>query len=911
VPLSERLVGWRSRRLTLAGFACALMMGLAGPAVTDASSQATAVKAQASPWTNTRLSPDRRAALLLQAMTLPEKAELMSNDPGTGWAYHNDAIPRLGIPPLNMLDAGSGLRLASITLPATGNRATAMPSTMLLAASFEPQLAARYGRTVADEARAVGGDVLLGPNGDIIRNPWWGRANETESEDPFLTGEIVAPYVHAVQDQHVIADLKHYNLYTQEINRCCGQNAVADERTIQEIYTPAWEAAVKRGGLGSTMCSFNKVNGAYVCQNAHLLTDVLKRQLGFRGFVLSDFGAVHDTLASLKAGLDMETGLRLWYTPTTIANAVTSGQVSQAAVDEHVLRILRTMFAIGLFDNSYTPTALPVDRHADVARDVADSGIVLLKNSNGALPLNARRLQSIAVIGGNAQRVISQGGASHVTPTREVSLVQGLRDRAPAGTDVEWAPGTDPVSATSMLPGPQAVPSSVLAPAAGSTESGLTADYFDNPNLAGDPIVTRTDPGVRFEQGFLGGAPAFASLYGSILTPTPGNAGSVRYTGTFTAPSAGPYSFSLSGFGDAQMFVDGNLAIDMTGQDGIRNVNSPTLDLAAGETREITIEYRATRPLVARLETGSLQLGWTHPPDALSPDIQEAVQLARDSDVAVVLASTFESEQRDRASLQLPNDQDLLIKAVSAANPNTVVVLAAGGPVTMPWLRQVPAVLDSFYAGQEQGHAIADVLFGDVNPSGKLPITFPRDESQPRELGVQNPWDTIGQLDVPLSDGVFVGYRGYDAKGLDPLFPFGYGLSYTRFNYKNLRVRRHTATGEVEVQLTVHNTGRRSGAETVQVYVGQLPTDVPTPPKQLAGFAKVELDPGEANDVTVTLGPRAFTYYSPSAHAWVTADGRVPIYVGSSSRDIRLTAIASIRTGRGGTGNGGGNGGGY
>lgn len=856
---------------------------------------------------NTRLSPDRRADLLLRVMTVQEKGELMSNDPGTGFAYFNAAIERLGIPALKMFDAGSGLRLGGITLPATGNKATAMPSTMLLAASFDTALAARYGRTVAEDVRALGGNVLLGPNGDIVRNPWWGRANETEGEDPFLTGEIVAPFVKAVQDKGVIANLKHYNLYTQEINRCCGQDSIADERTIQEIYTPPWEAAVKRGGLGSTMCAFNKVNGAFACENEHLLSDILKKQLGFKGFVLSDFGAVHSTVPSLKNGLDMETGLRLFYTPETIAAAVQSGEVTQATVDEHVHRILRTMFAFGLFDGDYSTSAIPVQAHGETARDVADQGLTLLKNSNATLPVNARQTGSIAVIGGDANRAVSQGGASHVTPTYEVSLLNGLRNRAPGGTEVDWAPGSDPVGPTSMLPGPSAVPSSVLSPLGGSSESGLAAEYFGNTNLEGDPIVTRTDPGVRYDQGFLGGSPAFASLYGSALTPTPAGAGSVRYTGTFTAPTTGAYSFALTGFGDAQLFLDGELAIDMTGQNGIRSLSSPTLQLQGGETHEITVEYRATRPLVPRLETATLQLGWTHPADALSPDMQDAVALARDSDVAVVLATTFENEQRDRGSLTLPNDQDQLIRAVAAVNPNTIVVLGAGGPVTMPWLRQVPAVLDSFYAGQEQGNAIADVLFGDVNPSGKLPVTFPRDEDQPKQLGIKNPWDTISSPSVPFSEGVLVGYRGYDEKGLDPLFPFGHGLSYTRFAYRNLQVRSSGGTnGGVRVQFRLRNRGRRTGAEAAQVYVGELPTSVPTPPRQLAGFAKVTLDPRESTRVTVTLNRRALSYYDATAHAWVTPNGRVPIYVGSSSRDIRLTGTVNLR-GEAGNGNGTGN----
>jgi beta-glucosidase len=860
----------------------ALLVALAIPAAAGAQQ----------PWSDPSLSPDRRAELLVDAMTLAEKAELMSNDTGTSWAYFNAGIDRLGIPSLRMLDAGSGLRLGGVTLPETENRATAMPSTMLLAAAFDPALAARYGRTVADEVREVGGNVLLGPNGDIVRNPWWGRANEAESEDPLLTGRVVGPYVRAVKDRGVIADLKHYNLYTQEINRNVPYDVRADERTVQEIYTPPWKAAVENG-LGSTMCSFNKLNGDYACQNRLLLVDIVKRQLGFDGFVLTDFGAAHSTVQSLNNGLDMETGNRQFYTPETILAAVQSGQVTEATLDEHVHRILRTMFEHGLFEDDPAPTAIPVDEHGETAREVAEGGITLLKNSDAVLPLDGRRLDSVAVIGGDANRAHTQGGASHVTPTYQVSLVDGIRDRAPGGVDVEYAPGTDPVGPTSMLPGPAAAPSSIFTSPGGGT--GLRATYFSSTDLSGDPIATRTERGVRFETSFLGGGPFFGSLYGSQLPQTPFNARSVRYSGTFTVPASGEYTFALTGWGEAVMVLDGEPVIDFSTTAGdVATESTGTLGLQAGEQHELRIEYRATRPFTG-LEAGSLQLGWTHPANAYSPDLRDAVELARASDVAVIFAATYENEQRDRDSLTLPNDQDQLIRAVSAVNPNTVVVLGVAGPVLMPWLGRVDAVVDAYFGGQEQGNAIATVLFGDVNPSGKLPITFPRSESQPEQLGIDNPWDTRGDLTVDYDEGIFIGYRGYDRAGLDPLFPFGYGLSYTSFAYRNLDISRQN--GNVEVRFIVRNTGRRTGAEAAQVYVGQLPTSVPTPPKQLAGFAKVSLDPDGRERVTVSLDRRAFSYFDEGRNAWVTPGGRVPIYVGSSSRDIRLAGSVAVPAG--------------
>jgi len=872
-----------SRAVALRAVCAALALMLAG---------AGTAAAQAPPWSNEALSPDQRADLLLSAMTLTEKAELMSNDPGTAWAYYNAGIPRLGIPSLRMLDAGSGLRLGGITLPETGNRATAMPAATLLAASFDPGLAAVYGRTVAQEAREVGGNVLLGPNGDIIRNPWWGRANETESEDPLLAGRIVGGYVRGAEGEGVITDLKHYDVYTQEINRNVPYESRVDERALHEVYIEPWRYAVENG-LSSTMCAFPLVNGDYACQNRHLLADILKGELGFKGFVLTDYGAAHSTVASLNNGLDMETGNRQYYTPETITAAVQSGQVSEATINDHVHRILRTMFAHGLFEHDATPSAIPVAEHGEVAREVADQGTTLLKNDNAVLPLNGRKLRSVAVIGSEANRAHEQGGASHVTPTYQVSLVDGIRNRAPAGVDVGYAPGADPVGPTSMLPGPAAAPSSVFTPARGG-DAGLTAEYFAAADLSGTPIVTRTEPGIHYEQGFLGGGPAFASLYGSQLAPTPADAQSVRYAGTFTAPAAGTYTLALTGWGQATLYVDGAAAATLdTPAGSVATQSTAILQLHAGEQREITVEYRATRPFTG-LEAGSLQLGWTHPANALSPDMQDAVALARRSAVAVVYATTYENEQRDRASLTLPNDQDQLIRAVSAVNPRTIVVLGAAGPVTMPWLSQVPAVLDAYFAGQEQGNAIADVLFGDVNPSGKLPVTFPRSESQPAQIGIQNPWSTRGDLTVSHDEGVFVGYRGYDRNRLDPLFPFGYGLSYTTFAYRDLRTS--VSRGQATVQFTLRNTGRRTGAETAQVYAGPLPTAVPTP-RQLAGFAKVRLNPRQTRRVTVTLDPHALSYFDTARGAWVTPSGRVPVYVGGSSRDLELAGSLSIRAG--------------
>ena len=841
------------------------------------------------PWMNTALSPDERAGLLLAEMTLEEKVDMMTGDdpaPAGTSAYFNAAIPRLGIPELRTADIGPGIRFDATPT-------TAFPMGIATAATWNTSLAGPLTRAVVDEARATRHNMVLGPNVDIPRTPWWGRIGETFGEDTLLSSRTAAGFVRGAQaDRDMAVNLKHYNLYTQETNRCCGQDSLADERTIQEVYTPPWEAAVDEG-LASVMCAFNKVNGVYSCENGFLQEEILRRQLGFRGFILSDFGAVHSTVESAENGLDMETGVSGLFYGQALLEAVQAGAVSVATVDDHVRNILRVYFAYGVFDRplpgEFQP--IPVEEHGGLAREIEQQAITLLKNSNAVLPLPSRRLDSIAVIGGDADWAVQESGAGAVVnPTYTISPLEGIRRRAGGDVDVEWSPGTDPVGPWTMLPGPATVPSSVLSPPNVPGQSGLRAEYFATTDFSGAPLAVRTDPQAAFDLAVLA---TFAANPRVVFPPA--GAQAVRYTGTITLPESGDYTFSLSGFGDARLYLDGELVASFTGQSQPREVRSGTLTLEGGRPYDIRVEYAATRPIVA-IDAGAFQLGWTHPDTALAPDMRDAVDAARGADAAVVVVRPYESEQRDRAQLGLPNDQDQLIEAVSRVNDRTIVVLESGGPVTMPWLSQVDSVLQAYYGGQEQGRALADVLFGDVNPSGKLPVSYPRFESQPERLGIRNPVLTSENLEVPFSEGVFVGYKGYEREGTRLQFPFGHGLSYTRFRYRRLATQvRGTGAGDVRVRFTVRNIGRRTGREVAQVYVGSLPTSVPTPPKQLAGFVKVNLDPGDRERATVTLDPHALSYWDAATGRWITPRGTVPVYVGSSVQDIRLTGSVRIR----------------
>ena len=889
---------WRTRGVRV-------VVGAVATALVVTALPTTAAVAVDGPWMNTALTPDQRAVLLLQAMTLEEKVELMTGDQGEGpGGFYNAPIERLGIPELSMADATSGIGSRGWLLPETADTATAMPANLALAATWDPQRARDYAGVVGDEARQTGHEVLLGPNSDPTRNPFWGRQAESASEDPELNSAMVVPYVQTVQERGVIADLKHYAAYTQETNRGIGQNVVVDERALREVHVAAYEAAVRDADLGSVMCSFNKTNGVYACEDPLLLTEYLRDAFGFAGFVLTDFGAAHSTEGSIQAGLDMETGTDVFY-GQALLTAVQEGRVAEGLVNQSVLRILRTMFAFGIFDNDYTPTSIPVAEHGAVAREVEEDAITLLKNEGDTLPLDADEVDSIAVIGADATIPSALGGSAYVLPTYEVSLLDAMRARGrEIGADVRYEQGNDPVHGATMIETADmtTIPSSALRPERGIGD-GLTARYFPNADWTGPVGLTRTEAQVLYDTGFTG-SPAFANLIAFQTPPTPILAGlspagtgsqSVRYTGTLVPPTTGSYTLGGTGWGDARVWVDDQLVVEMVGEDGRRDVRSAPIEMQAGQEYRLRVEYSQNHPLV-QLQPGTFLLQWSTPEDAVSPAVARAAQAAESSDVAVVYVRTYEGEERDRVSLKLPQNADQLIREVTAANPNTVVVLASGGAVTMPWLDQAPAVLQGYFGGQEEGNALATILFGDEDPSGHLPVTYPVSEDQ-LPPGVQNPW--LDDIDVEFSEGINVGYRGYLAGNVDPLFAFGHGLSYTEFQLDRLRVGANIrVTGgddTVDVRARLRNTGDRDGTEVVQVYLGPLPGSVDSPPLKLAGFAKVDLGSGDRQQVRITLDRRDFSYWDAEADEWVVPTGQVPVYVGTSSDDVELAGAVRVR----------------
>jgi beta-glucosidase len=913
----------RVRRLCCVGLTAALTMVLP---VAMAGAQG-----ESPPWMNTSLSPNERAALLLPQMTLEEKVALMTGDPPgpaqTG-AYFNAAIPRLGIPELRTADIGPGVRF-------DGTPTTAFPFGIAVAATWNADLGAPLGAAVADEARRTRHNMVLGPNVDIPRNPWWSRIAETFGEDPLLSGRMAAGFVRGAQARGDMAvNLKHYNVYTQETNRRRGtagentQSSVVDERTIQEIYTRPWASAVSEG-LASVMCAYNRINGEHACEHGYLMEQVLRRQLGFDGFILTDFGASYPhTVDTIEDGVDLETGTIVAYGPALLA-AVRDGRVSEALVNQRVSNMLRVYFRHGIFDHPLPATVqpVPVEEHGGMAREIEQEAITLLKNRNAALPLQRpRQPGSIAVIGEGATIAAQQCCAGAVTsPAYQITPLEGIRQRAPSGVDVAFERGADAPGPADLIQGPEAIPSSVLSPPGAPGQTGVRAEFWNNTAFTGAPFATRTDLRPMFDNGPI----QYFVIHPEVPRP-PAGSRAVRYSGTITAPKSGSYRLSLSGFGTGRLFFEGRQIVSFANQIAPQAYVSDPLQLQAGQSYEFRLEYAATNPRDS-LDPGPVRLGWVPPEATLPPDIQAAVDLAEESDVAVVVAGLYEAEARDRGQLDLPTYQDELIDAVSRANPRTIVVLQTGGPVTMPWINQVDGIVQLYYGGEEQGRALADILFGDVNPSGKLPISYPRFDSQPMALGIQNPLLTSEDFDVEFNEGVFVGYRGYERAGTRLQFPFGHGLSYTRFRYRNADAENRG--GQVSVSFTLHNTGERTGAEVAQVYAGTLPTSVPTPPKQLAGWAKVQLDPGDSRRVTVPVACKSLSYWDPGANTdagqsegqanttnpqgtdpvsqntdgrWITPAGRVPIYVGSSVQDIRLTSTVTLRGGTCATGSVGG-----
>jgi len=711
------------------------------------------------PYKDARLPADRRVADLLSRMTLEEKATMLS---GAGW-MESAAIPRLGIPAIKMADGPLGVRswagssaITSLAGAPLKVFSTSFPSGVAMAATWDTVLVQREGQAIAQEVKALGRDMILGPTVNINRVPLWGRNFEGYGEDPYLASRLGVAYIKGVQGEGVIPSVKHFAANNEEFERHRIDEQI-DARTLHEIYLPAFKAAVEEGDAWTVMSAYNLVNGVHCGESKALLDEILKKEFGFKGFVISDWGSTYSTAATVNAGMDLEMpggaparamiasprsqlsgNSGAWLEAGKVLAELKAGNISEAKLNDNVGRILRVIFVSGLFDHPHTATG-EVDTPAQqaVALEGATEGIVLLKNSGSLLPLDAAKIHSIAVIGPNAATARTGGGGSSMVRSKyAIAPLDGIRTRA-TGVDVKYA-----------------------------------------------------------------------------------------------------------------------LGVGMEGED------------PAQET-----------------------------PEARAKALSQAVEAAAQSDLAVVVVgrySKLEAESFDVKTMDLPAGQDELIEAVEKANPRTIVVLNSGDPVTMTkWIAQTPALLEMWYGGQEGGHALAAILFGDANPSGKLPVSFPKKfEDSPASANYPGV-----NLKVNYAEGIYVGYRYYDTKNVEPQFPFGFGLSYTTFEYSDLKVTpgKVPSNQPVGVSLKVKNTGTRAGAEVVELYLHDGHSKIDRPVHELKRFQRVELQPGQTKIVNFLLDRAAFSYWNPKKNAWLLEPGTFEIQIGASSRDIRLRAPLSLK----------------
>ncbi|HXB60504.1 MAG TPA: glycoside hydrolase family 3 C-terminal domain-containing protein [Candidatus Acidoferrales bacterium] len=811
------------------------------------------------PYQDPKAPVEQRVNDLFGRLTGDEKLSLLG-----GRGFTTRAIPRLGVPAMAMADAGQGVRGGP---RGTTGPATAFPCGVLMASTWDPELIGELGKAAGEEARnkGPGVQVLLGPAVNIHRSPLGGRNAEYFSEDPFLAAQMGVDFIKGVQSMGVSACVKHYACNNEETDRTTVDETVS-ERALREIYLPAFEAAVKEGKVWSVMSSYNMVNGYHASANKYLLTDILKHDWQFNGEVMSDWGGVHETDV-VQAGNDLEMPYGDNMNVRKLKAALADGSVTQAAVDDSVRRILRTIIRVGLLDGPMTPDQSKVNspEHARLAYEIATKGIVLLKNQGDLLPLDQDKIKSIAVIGESAMHMqVDALGSPQVKPTHVVEILDGIKTEAGSGVTINYAAAPT---------GGESVPASVVTPPNDSNMHGFWAEYFTNPNLEGNPAAVRVDQTINILDA---------------SDPAPGISGdrySARWTAKLHPSMTGLYNLSFSGDDGYRVYIDGKLLIDRWVQQAVYTSGAQAY-FEAGKTYDVRIEY---------FQNGGdavAQFKWMVPGQT---NYADAVEAAKKSDVAIVCVSAdgTDGEGQDRTSMDLPDDQADLIKAVSAANKNTIVVLNTGGPVTMtPWVDQVPALVQAWYPGQEGGDAVAAVLFGKVNPSGKLPDTFAANRADYPDAG--NFPDVDNK--VTYAEGIYVGYRHFDKDNIQPLFPFGYGLSYTSFKYSDLKLSapQLDANGQITASMDVQNTGERAGEEVVELYLHEQNPAIDRPVRELKGFAKVALNPGETKTVQFQVSPRALCYYDVDGRQWKADPGQYEIQIGASSRDIRLTAPFSL-----------------
>jgi beta-glucosidase len=816
---------------------------------------------------------DHRVDALLSKMTLEQKLDYIG---GTGFAVR--AIPGLNLPALEMSDGPLGVR-SNQKFPSTVYAAG-----IGLAATWDPGLAEQVGAGIGKDARARGIHFMLGPGVNIYRAPMNGRNFEYFGEDPFLAGVTAAGYITGMQEQGVSSTVKHFLANNSEFLRH-DSDSVVDERSAREIYLPAFEAAVKQGHVGAVMDSYNLVNGQHSTQNGYFNIDVVRKQWGFQGVMMSDWVATYDAVGAANGGLDLEMPNGKYMNKENLLPAIRAGQVKESTIDEKVRHILTTAARFGWLDRDQTDPATSKYDEANhlVALRGAREGIVLLKNEGSLLPLDKGKIKSILVVGPDAwpARPVA-GGSGQAVPFSAVSILEGLATYVGTSAKVYYERG---------LPNMRELASSTqFSSAAQNGKPGLKLETFTNGDLSGKPSSTQIVSHLNYAGV---GWQDFSDLDEVIALFTSAKASSRRWTGFYTAQETSSYEIAAEYFGEGngyRVLVDDKPVFDEW-KLATALQNRATLTLTAGPHKIVAEAYQSS-PIGGRMLVGII--------DQRKIVSAAAKALAPKADVIVVAAgfdAESESEGADR-TFGLPFGQEELIRELAALNKNTIVTVTSGGNVDPDgWLAQVPADLELWYPGERGGTALAEILFGEVNPSGHLPVTFERRwEDNPVH---DSYYPEAGTKRVVYKEGVFVGYRGYEHNHVQPLFPFGYGLSYTTFQYSNIEVKpgAESSTGaNYEVTFDVTNTGSRAGADVAQVYVGESNPKVPRPAKELKGLSRVELAPGETKHVSVALNPRAFAYYDTAAKDWHADAGQYSVEVGRSSAETPLHADITLST---------------
>ena len=825
--------------------------------------------AEASPPANVQ-----RVEQLVHALTLDEKIDLLG---GTGFA--TQAVPRLGIPPFRMSDGPAGIRS-----PAPS---TAYAAGIGLAASWNPETARDTGMQMGRDARSRGSQFLLGPGVNLYRAPMNGRNFEYFGEDPYLGARIAVGMIEGVQSQGVSATIKHYAGNNSEFARMTS-NSVIDERTLRELYLPIFESAVKEAHVGAVMSSYNITNGQHMSANPYLVNTVLKREWGFNGVFMSDWGATHDGLAAANAGLDLEMPNGQFMNRASLGPAVRDGKLSVATLDDKVRRILGAGARFGWLDSAAPD--LSISRYNQAGREAARrgalGGMVLLKNAQDLLPLDASKVKTIAIIGPLAHPAVSTaGGSGHVTEVSGVSFLQGLSDELGDRATVTYSRGLATLRILSMI--------TPFKTSQTGEQPGVNVEGFADADFSGAPVFKRTERMFTNGSPGFGGDPEFLMMLDQLppgLMRSPMNVAAKntfeRWTGWYTPAAAGSYTVFVQNSSLFRLVIDDKVVIDSS-RVSRAALQQARIELSAG-AHKVTFEQKAPSTFGQPFWRVGIVPGGT----VVDP---QAKQLAARAD-AVIVAVGFDAETETEGAdreFALPPGQDELVREIAAVNPNTIVVITAGGSVDVtPWLDRVKSVVSAWYPGQEGGSALASLLLGEANFSGRLPISWERALADNPSYANYYYNDPKHPDDVVYREGVFAGYRGFQHAGSKPLFPFGFGLSYTTFQYANLRVEPVSAQSAgtrpalYSVSFDVTNTGKRAGADVEQIYVGEAKPKVPRPLRELKGFARTELAPGETKHVTLLLDGRSFAYYDVKSKAWRADAGAYSIELGRSVESI-------------------------